>query len=109
MQQSADLEHRWGQRMRCRARARMFAGAGITGAGHLRDISSSGAFIESTLELSVGTRVVLLVLGNDSATRTVELAASVARVGRDGVGVEWCETLSGSVCQAVGCTTRCGA
>ena len=43
------MEHRWGQRKRCRARVYLSAGAGISGTGHVRDVSSSGAFIETTL------------------------------------------------------------
>ncbi len=103
------MEHRWGQRMRCRARVRLSAGAGITGAGRARDISASGAFIETALELPVCTQVVLVLMGNESASRTCELTASVVRVDRGGIGVEWCETPAGSVCTLVGCTTRCAA
>jgi hypothetical protein len=103
------MEHRWGQRMACRARVRMSTVEGISGAGCIRDISSSGAFIETALELPVNARLVLIMSGNESATREVEVKASVVRVARDGVGVEWCETPAGSVCAMVGCTTRCAA
>ena len=103
------MEHRWGQRMPCLARARISAGAGINGAGRVRDISSSGAFIETALQIPVFTRVALVIQGNDSAIRLVELAATVVRVDRDGIGVEWCETPSRPVCDVVGCTTRCAA
>ena len=102
----AFMEHRWGQRMPCRARARLSAGA-VMGAGHLRNVSSSGAFIETGLDLPVHTQVELVVLGNESATRTVEVNASVVRVERDGIGVEWSETPGGSICAVIGCTTRC--
>jgi hypothetical protein len=103
----AFMEHRWGQRMTCRARVRLSAGAGITGSGRVRDISSSGAFIETALELPVYARVVLIVTGNESATRDVEITASVVRVDHDGVGIEWCDSPSGAICGAVGCVTRC--
>lgn len=111
MKQSAatDMEHRWGQRVPCQARVRLSAGDGISGAGSVRDVSSSGAFIETEFELPVHTRVTLLVLGNESATRAVEFAASVVRVNRDGIGVEWCETPAGSICTVLGCVTRCAA
>jgi hypothetical protein len=101
------MEHRWGQRMPCRARVRLAAGPGIDGAGRVRDISSSGAFIETALELPVHTRLNLFVLGNESAARVVEFAAHVVRVDRDGVGVEWCDSPEGSICGAVGCRIRC--
>ena len=103
------MEHRWGQRMPCRARVQISGGPGLSGAGRVRDISSSGAFIETSLDLPLYGRVKLVVLGNESATRAVELGASVMRVARDGVGVEWCETPAVSVCDVVGCKTRCAA
>jgi hypothetical protein len=103
------MEHRWGQRMPCRASVRLSAGPGIAGAGRVRDVSSSGGFIETPVVLSVGTTVTLLVLGNESAQRATEITASVVRVEPDGIGVEWCETPAGSICAVVGCTTRCAA
>jgi hypothetical protein len=101
------MEHRWGQRWPCRANVRLVAGPGIGGAGRVRDVSASGAFIETSLELPVYARVGLLVLGNESATHAAEIAASVVRVARDGIGVEWCETPAGSICARLGCATRC--
>jgi hypothetical protein len=103
------MEHRWGQRMPCRASVRLSAGAGIGGAGRVRDVSSSGAFIETPVVLPMGTTVTLLVMGNESAQRAAEITASVVRVEPDGIGVEWCETPAGSICAVVGCTSRCAA
>ena len=100
------MEHRWGQRVPCQARVRLSA-EGIHSAGNVRDVSSSGAFIETAVELPLYTRVTLVVLGNESATRTVEITAIVVRVARDGIAVEWCETPAGSICSVLGCTTRC--
>jgi hypothetical protein len=101
------MEHRWGQRMRCQANVRLSAGNGIGGSGRVRDVSTSGAFIETAVDLPMHARVMLTVSGNESATHEVEIAAIVARVGRDGIGVEWCETPAGSICPVLGCTTRC--
>jgi len=103
------MEHRWGQRMTCRARVQLSAGAGLSGAGRVRDVSSSGAFIETTLQLPMQARLMLVVRGNKSATHEIEIAASVARVNRDGIGVEWCETPTGSICAVVGCTASCAS
>jgi PilZ domain-containing protein len=103
------MEHRWGQRLPCRAHVRICASDDITGAGQVRDVSSSGAFIETAIRLPVYARVALVVLGNESATRTVEINASVVRVASDGIGVEWCDTPGGSICEVLGCTTRCAA
>jgi hypothetical protein len=103
------MEHRWGQRMPCRALVRLSAGAGVGGAGRVRDVSSSGAFIETAVALPEGTTVTLLVLGNESAERATEITATVVRVEPDGIAVEWCETPEGSVCAVVGCKSRCAA
>ncbi|HEU4778509.1 MAG TPA: PilZ domain-containing protein [Steroidobacteraceae bacterium] len=105
--QTFPMEHRWGQRIDCRARVRIGAGSGIEGVGRVRNVSSSGAYIETALALSDGAKVTLLMLGNESATRAVEIPAIVMRVERAGVGVEWCETPAGSICTKVGCTTQC--
>lgn len=103
------MEHRWGQRITCRAAVQLSAGKGIGGAGNMRDVSSSGAFIETAVDLPVYARLALSVMGNEPARDPVEIAATVVRVERDGVGVEWCDTPAGSVCSEFGCTTRCGA
>lgn len=101
------MEHRWGQRLPCRAQVRLSAGAGASGEGRIRDISSSGAFIETAVAVPIAARVLLVVKGNESATREVEISASVVRVARDGIGIEWCDTPAESVCRLVGCNTRC--
>jgi hypothetical protein len=103
------MEHRWGQRMPCRAVVRIADGTRPGGGGRVRDVSSSGAFIETALEIPVYARIALWVLGNESAEHAVELSATVVRVARDGIGVEWCETPAGEICGVVGCTTSCAA
>jgi hypothetical protein len=103
------MEHRWGQRKRCRACVYLTAGAEVSGTGRVRDVSSSGAFIETALHLPMHSRVMLNVRGNESATHEVDIAASVARVDNDGIGVEWYETPAGSICTLLGCTTLCAA
>jgi hypothetical protein len=103
------MEHRWGQRMPCRAVVRIADGTRYVGGGRIRDVSSSGAFIETALDIPVYARLALWVLGNESAEHAVELSATVVRVAHDGIGVEWCDTPAGEICGVVGCTTRCGA
>jgi len=103
------MEHRWGQRLPCRAHVRICVSDDINGAGRVRDVSSSGAFIETAIRLPVYARVALVVLGNESATHPVEINASVVRVASDGIGVEWCDTPARSICEVLGCTTRCAA
>lgn len=103
------MEHRWGQRIDCRAHVRITAGENLSGTGRVRNVSTSGAFVESKFPMTEGSRVTLLVMGNESAARAVEIPAIVVRVERDGYAVEWCETPAGSICAKVGCTTSCGA
>lgn len=103
------MEHRWGQRMTCRARVTFRGRHALEGAGRLRDISSSGAFIETPAAIPVHARLTLTVTGNESATRSVDVAAIVVRADADGIGVEWCETPEGNVCTTVGCVHTCAA
>jgi hypothetical protein len=101
------MEHRWGQRMPCRALVRVSDRTGIEGSGRVRDVSSSGAFIEISPRFAVNARLALVVLGDESAAHPVEIAASVVRLERDGIGVEWCDTPAGSICSLLGCIGRC--
>ena len=101
------LEHRWGERLRCKARVRLSTGTGFTGAGRIRDISASGAFIETAVELHLDAQLDLFVLGNESARDVVAATATVVRVAGDGVGVEWCRTPTSSICSEFGCKVHC--
>jgi hypothetical protein len=75
----------------------------------LRDLSSSGAFIETNLQPPAGTPLTLAILREDGCPREQELRAIVVRVVADGLAVEWCETPAGPVCPVLGCTTLCAA
>ena len=100
------MEHRWGQRMPCRAVVQL-ARTGVGASSRVRNVSLSGAFIETTVDLPLYSRLALSVMGNESAKHPVEIAATVVRVEHDGVGVEWCETPAGSICPVLGCIRRC--
>ena len=103
----AQIDHRWGERIRCKAHVRFSTGTGITGAGKIRDISSSGAFIETSAELPVEVQLDLFILGNESANEVVETTAMIVRVERGGIAVEWCSTPPRSICSAIGCSVPC--
>lgn len=100
------MEHRWGERIPCRARVRLSSETRV-GNGRIRDVSASGAFIETALDLPECAPVTLFVLGNESATRIVEVCAIVVRSARDGIAVEWCDTPALSICTILGCSVRC--
>lgn len=99
------MEHRFGRRFRCGTTVRLSAGDGVTGRGRLTDVSLSGAYLETSLPLPLFATVeVCSDAGRDAP---VELVASVVRRDARGVGVEWCETPSRSICEIFGCTRRC--
>ena len=62
------MEHRWGQRRRCRARVCVSAGAGVSGSARLRDVSISGAFLETALPLPLFAQIAIAVLRDDGST-----------------------------------------
>ena len=103
------MEHRWGQRKPCRARVSVAAGAGVSGSARLRNVSISGAFLETALPLPLFAPIAIAVLHNDGTTHALEFAACVVRVESGGFGIEWSEPVTGSICRLLGCTMECGA
>jgi hypothetical protein len=103
------MEHRWGIRRRCRARVCISAGAGISGAARVRNVSTSGAFLETALPLPLFSQLSIAVLGDDGPAHRIEFAAAVVRTEPGGVGIEWCEPVAGSICRMLGCTLACAA
>jgi hypothetical protein len=99
------MEHRFGHRHPCGTRVRMSAGDGITGGGRLLNVSLSGAYVQTALDLPLFGIVAIEKIheGSDG----VELLAMVVRKDPDGAGVEWCETPGCSICQALGCAQPC--
>jgi len=74
-----------------------FAGPGTIGTGRLVNMSSTGAFMETTVPLRPLCIVNLGPVGvavGESKDRSV--AASVIRQSARGVGLEWCEAAAGS-------------
>jgi hypothetical protein len=104
----ATMEHRWGQRIPCRARVRVSGGAGVTESGRMRDVSMSGAFIETSAQLPLFAPVAVAVLREDRVDDS-ELLGCVVRREPGGVAVEWAEVLPGPVCPLLGCSHPCGS
>jgi hypothetical protein len=102
------MEHRWGPRRPCRARVCVSAGSGLTGIGRLRDVSMSGAFLETALELPIFAQLAVAVLRDDGSTHQLEFPAVVVRHGDNGVGIEWCDPSPGVICLALNCGIDCG-
>lgn len=84
------MEHRWGYRMTCDIGVKLFADPASVGWGRIRDVSISGAFIETKLRASPPATVRLTrVASTAEGPRAQTLRAVVVRRDRDGIGVEW--------------------
>jgi hypothetical protein len=60
------------------------------GMGHIENVSISGAFLETTLQLPVNANVILEPLSSaGGALENLKIAARVARVDKRGLGLEW--------------------
>lgn len=99
------MEHRFGRRFRCGTTVRLSAGGAVTGRGRLANVSLSGAYLETALELPLFATVE--IAKDVERGKGVALLASVVRKDRGGVGVEWCDTPSRSICEFFGCTKHC--
>jgi len=90
------MEHRCGQRVPIDLPVRLKAWPCV-GRGQLRDVSVSGAFIETDLELpllgliDVEVQVVDAEIRSGRALQTLVTAACIVRSNRSGIGVEWIE------------------
>jgi hypothetical protein len=107
---AVSMEHRWGHRIDCGARVRLCASGAIAGAGRLRNVSMSGAFIETSVDLPLFARIaVSVVRSGPEPLQEPVLLATVVRVAHDGVGVEWRETAPRDICPLLGCASPCAA
>jgi len=87
---SDPMEHRWGQRVTLEVPVSLAVGGRVLGRGVLRNASMSGALIDTSLELSLFTNlVVALPAVNESKAGPRELAACVVRRAHGGFAVEW--------------------
>ena len=96
-----------GQRLPCQARVCVSAGGGIAGSARLRNVSLSGAFLETSVILPLFSQVAVALLDLSGAPYTGQFTATVVRRERDGVGIEWTEAASMPVCRMLGCTEKC--
>jgi hypothetical protein len=85
------MEHRCGNRMAIDLPVRIST-AGFTGTGVLRNLSSSGAFVETSLPLEPLSMVrVEVPRGGLRGSGGADARGLVVRVDAAGVGIEWCE------------------
>jgi hypothetical protein len=86
------MEHRWGRRVPIDAPVRLVLSRGAVGYGQLRDVSITGAFVQTHFLLPLLSLVDVepqLVLPGDR--RMQRLPACVVRKDSTGVGLEWTE------------------
>jgi hypothetical protein len=87
----AVMEHRWGNRIAIDVPVRLSA-AGLAGTGILRNLSASGAFVETALPLAPLTRVrVQIPRGSVPGLGRADAWGFVVRQATPGVGIEWCD------------------
>jgi hypothetical protein len=102
--ESLFMEHRFGRRFRCGTAVKVSADSGTAGAGRLANVSLSGAYVQTELDLPLFALIDLVAVRDG---RTVERRACVVRKDATGVGLEWCETPTRSICDIFGCTRHC--
>lgn len=84
------MEHRWGQRRSVDLAVSVTALPGAIGMGRLRDVSASGAFIATQLDLPLFSLVQIeLPGGAASVGAACEGHAYVVRKSPGGIGIEW--------------------
>jgi len=93
------MEHRWGSRVPTDVAVRLMLPLGAIGAGRVRNVSVTGAYIESRLCLPLLSLVQIepvLPQGTPGGS-TRRISACVVRHGRGGVGLEWCDMTAAAV------------
>jgi hypothetical protein len=72
----------------------------------MRDVSKSGAFIVTSLGVSLYSQLEVAIM-NPDGSRGPRGHATVVRTDWDGIGIEWREAAGQQTCPALGCTTKC--
>lgn len=84
------MEHRWGNRTSVALKVRLMSRTGAVGAGYLRDVSISGAYLQTALRLP--SLASLKVIADSNSW-----GACVVRCDASGMGIEWDEFASAEV------------
>lgn len=91
------IDHRWGRRRVTDAAMRFMALPGMLGVGRVTNVSVTGAFMETGVELPFAAIVHLESIETAADRTRKRLSASVVRCTKHGVGLEWCECASNSI------------
>ena len=86
------MEHRWGQRVAVDIPVRITGHPFSVRTGRLSNLSVSGAFIKAEFQLRLLSRIQVAIEAPQRSRHAAPIiAAYVARKGKDGIGIEWCE------------------
>jgi len=96
------MEHRWGCRVPTDVAVRLVLPLGAIGVGRIRNVSVTGAYIETRLSLPLLSLVhIELVPPQGTAGGSMRRSSAyVVRQGRGGVGLEWCD-VAGAAAEAL--------
>ncbi len=86
------MEHRWGERLRVELPVRIWTGDGNVGGGRVMDLSVSGAFIATPLQVPLLSPVNVVFRSRRYNGRLRDSPTYVAHVVRrepNGFGIEW--------------------
>jgi PilZ domain len=83
--------HRWGQRIAVDIPVLLAACALPAIRGHLKNLSLSGALVETDQELPLHGYIEISVKLGEMGESTTTVMARVTRYVKGAVGVEWCE------------------
>jgi hypothetical protein len=84
------MEHRWGSRVRADVEVELFAFPASAGWGRIRDISTSGCFVETPIVIAPLTRVRMRLFASGfTKDEEVLIHATVVRQTAAGLGAEW--------------------
>jgi hypothetical protein len=86
------MEHRWGNRFTLRVPVRLVQRPGSGRMGSVRNVSTSGGFVETTLQCAVLTLLQLEIsMPADRRVCDSRVHAFVTRRAPRGLGLEWCD------------------
>ena len=101
------MEHRWGQRVSVNRRIRLACRPYAIGSGWLRDVSTSGAYLETKLRLPLLAQVAVEL--EPLADGVQHLTACVVRSDDKGLGIEWAELAPASIVALLAVAPKDGA
>jgi hypothetical protein len=89
------MEHRWGRRESTDITVQFLTRCGTVGSGRVLNISSTGAYLQTTVSLPLNSLIYLEPTAPMPVVGNIRrIAASVVRQDAWGAGLEWCETVN---------------